>query len=80
MHIHDAATAYEYIYTWTTYEGTSPNLNASRFLEAARSQRKSAGLCRDRAIQENHLTAARILEGEVARIEQGWLDFDLELD
>jgi len=80
--IDSEASAREYIRTWSDHLGLSAS-NATRFVDAARSQRRAAGLCLNETEREAHLAAARTLEAEAALIERDLvnaLDFYLDTD
>jgi hypothetical protein len=73
MYIDSEASAREYIRTWSDHLGISAS-NATRFVDAARSQRRAAGLCKNETEREGHITAARTLEAEAALIERDLLN------
>jgi hypothetical protein len=74
MYIDSEDTAREYIRAWILDRGTHATSNARRFLDAAKSQRAAAGLCRNEGEREAHIAAARVLEAEAARIESDLID------
>lgn len=82
MYIDDEPSAREYIRAWSDHLGLCAS-NASRFVNAARSQRAAAGLCRNEDERARRIGAARVLEAEAALIECDLLDTldrELELD